>query len=214
MLVPHCIAKGLSFHNLPGRKTIMLSNPPSQIWMSVKYWYFLFPKHQRLPAKLSAWIGHNPVLFPDWVGDGLDLHWWGEIVKNNSLMTLGCISSGPTDLRIFRFLRCSWTWFLLTVGGTLLPEPPSCCPATPGMWKLRSSPLKTGTQNLLSSSAFSLSIFTSFPALFIKGWHLLWPSFPGCQAWRRLSCHSLCPLSGWVPALPSSALPHTTKFHP
>lgn len=133
--------------------------------------------------------------------------------KNKSLKTLGCISSGPTDLRMFRFLRCSWTWSLLTVGGTLLPEPPSCWPATPEVWKQRRSPLKTGTQNLLSSSAFSSSNFTSFPAWFIKGWHLFWPSFPGCQTWRP-SCHSLCPLPGSVLALPSSALPNTIKFHP
>lgn len=148
VLVPHCITKGLTFHNLTGRKMLMLSKPVSQIWMSVKYWHFLLPKHQRFPVKLSTWIGRNPVLFSAWAGDDLDLYWWGEIVKNNPLRTLGCISSGPTGVQMFRLLRCSWTWSLFTVGRTLLPKPPSSCPATPEVGKQR-LPLKTETKNFL-----------------------------------------------------------------
>lgn len=41
----------------------------------------------------------------------------------NFLRTQECISLDSIDIRTFRFLRWSWTWSFLTVGGTLLPHP-------------------------------------------------------------------------------------------
>lgn len=42
----------------------------------------------------------------------------------SSFKTLGCMTSGPTDLYIISLIRCPWTWYLLTVGGILLPQSP------------------------------------------------------------------------------------------
>ena len=46
-----------------------------------------------------------------------------ETTSATSLRTLGCISSGPMDWCMFRFLRWSRTWSSLTVGGLCSPCP-------------------------------------------------------------------------------------------
>jgi len=43
--------------------------------------------------------------------------------SGSSLRTLGCISSGPIDFCMFRFLRWSQTWPSLKVGEALPPGP-------------------------------------------------------------------------------------------
>jgi len=56
-----------------------------------------------------------------------DCHDFSNVIKNgletksaNSLRILGCISLEPIHLWMFRFIRWSWTWYLLTAGATLL----------------------------------------------------------------------------------------------
>ena len=50
------------------------------------------------------------------------------MTSDNSLRTLGCILSGPSDVCMFRFLRWSWTWLSLTVGRAFPLWTPSCNP--------------------------------------------------------------------------------------
>ncbi|KAK4807109.1 hypothetical protein QYF61_018450 [Mycteria americana] len=69
----------------------------------------------------------------------------------------------------------------LTVGGTLLPQSPSCGPSTREVWEER-LPLKTEAKNLLSTSAFSSSVVTSLPVVFIRGEALLIILSIPCQA--------------------------------
>jgi len=94
--------------------------------------------------------------FSNTIEGGLAVMW------ANSLRTLGCISSGPTDLWMFGFLRWSQTWSLLTTGGALLPQSPS---SKLIIWGLCDRQLleKTKARKLLSDSAFSLSVVTSLP---------------------------------------------------
>jgi len=80
----------------------------------------------------------------------------------NDLRTSGCISSGPIDLCIFRFLRWSRTSSSFIVGGTLPPQSLPCDPSTKEVWEKR-LPVKTEAATLLTSLAFSSSIVTSFP---------------------------------------------------
>lgn len=83
----------------------------------------------------------------------------------NSLRILGFISSGPIDLYIFRFLRCSQTWSSLTLWGSLLLQSLPCDPSTQEVWEDRLS-VKIRAKHLLSTSVTS-SIIYSLPALFI-----------------------------------------------
>ena len=56
----------------------------------------------------------------------------------SSLRTVGCISSGPTDLCMFRFLTWPQTSSSLTVGVALPPWSPSCGPSTLEGWEVAS----------------------------------------------------------------------------
>ena len=73
-----------------------------------------------------------------------DCHVFSDIIESgfagtaaNSPTTLGCVTLGPIDLRIFMFLRWSQTWSSLTVGGMLLPQSPSTKPVVWGQAVIR-----------------------------------------------------------------------------
>ena len=104
----------------------------------------------------------------------------------NSLRTLGCISSGPIDLCVFRFRRWSQTWPSLTVGGTLLPQSLSCDPSTQEVWRER-LPVKTEAKICgvpQPSPHLLLPVCQPCSSL---GVHFLWPSFSGWRTCRSLS---------------------------
>ncbi|KAK4806893.1 hypothetical protein QYF61_012614 [Mycteria americana] len=65
-------------------------------------------------------------------------------------------------------VRCVPQGDLILVGGTLLPQSPSCGLSTREVWEER-LPLKTEAKKLLSTSAFSLSVVTSLPVLLVRG---------------------------------------------
>jgi len=71
--------------------------------------------------------GHYIAFFPS-PGTLPDHRDFSSIIKSglattlaSSLRTLGCTPLGSIDLWMFRFLRWSWTWSSLWVGGVLLP---------------------------------------------------------------------------------------------
>ena len=69
---------------------------------------------------------------------------------------------------VFRFLRWSQTWSLLTVGGMSLPQPRPTKPNIWGFWYEQLSE-KIEAKKLLSTSAFSLSAVTSMAVLLTSG---------------------------------------------
>ncbi|KAK4811032.1 hypothetical protein QYF61_015736 [Mycteria americana] len=72
-----------------------------------------------------------------------------------------------------------------TLGGTLLPQSPSCGPSTREVWEER-LPVKTEAKKLLSTSAFSSSVVTSLPVVFISGEALLVILCIPCQVQLQL----------------------------
>jgi len=117
-------------------------------------------------------------------------------------------------LGMLSFLRWSQTWSL-TVGGTSFPQSLPWGSCTQKVWGER-FPVKTEAKKLLSTPAFSLSVVTSLPVVFIEGIHFLWPSFSGWHTCRSPSYYSFPPLPNSAPATPWPAWPHpyTTVWHP
>jgi len=69
-------------------------------------------------------------------------------ISADSLRTLGCISSGPIDMCMFRILRWLRTSSFLTVGGALPLWSHSCSPSTGEVWEER-LPVKTEAKNVV-----------------------------------------------------------------
>lgn len=88
------------------------------------------------------------------------------IMSANSIRTLGCISLGPTDLHMFTFFKWSQTWSS-TIGGTSFPQSLPQGLQTWEMWEVRLTVKTEAKKGNLSTSAFSMSVITSSPVVFI-----------------------------------------------
>lgn len=81
----------------------------------------------------------------------------------SSLRILECIPSGPIDLCLFSFIRWSWMWLCLHWEGLHSPsshlevQEPERCRKPDCQWRMKQ-------KKLLSTSAWSISVITSFPS--------------------------------------------------
>jgi len=131
-------------------------------------------------------------------------------------MTLGCISLGPINLWMFRFLRWLQTWSLFIVGWD-----GHCFPSPQILIHLLEKHVKSSCQWRLRQKSFWVpqpspwSVVTSLPVLLIRRVLILGLSYSGWYAFRSLSQFLFASLaksvSSWALAFLILSLQHTSS---